>query len=158
MRSQDIMIDSYRATPRCSIELRTILGSPLPAQLLEVRLQVGDEGCVAEADIELAGEVYARCRADGQLGLDAPGHGPGPRPAIDRPVRIALGLRPHLAELVAREPDPMKALLEMLLAPPAGLAHADAWRALDVTQLDPDQPELRMGYRTAWATADGDDQ
>jgi hypothetical protein len=146
------VVDSFRARPEHDVELQTLLGSPLSVKVCELRLEVGDEGCKVEADLELAGQVYARCVVEGQLGLDAP-HGPGDEPELDRPVRIVARLRTHFANLLARQEDPMRALLEQLFAAEAGLAHGDAWRALDVTQ-ELDVPGVSLGYRTIWALAD----
>lgn len=143
------VVDSFRARPEHDIELATLLGTPLPVKVRELRLEVGADGGKVEADLELAGQVYARCVVEGQLGLDAP-RGPGQDPELDRPVRIVARLRSHFANLLARQEDPMRALLEQLFAPDAALAHGDAWRALDVTQ-ELDVPGVSLGYRTIWA-------
>jgi hypothetical protein len=146
-------IDSYRVVPQREIEMQTLLGTPLRVMVREVRLEVAEGFSKAEADLEVAGEIYARCVVEGQFGLDAPERGEGPDPEHARPVRIVARLRPHLAASVARAEDPMRALIDHLFTPPAALAHGDAWRALDVTQAI-DEVGVSMGYQTIWSRGD----
>ena len=146
-------IDSYRAVPEREIEMQTLLGTPLRVLVREIRLEIGEGFSKAEADLEVAGEVYARCVAEGQFGLDAPERGEGPEPEQGRPVRIVARLRRHFVETLARAEDPMRLLIEQLFAPQAPLAHGDAWRALDVTQRV-DEIGVSMGYQTIWSRAD----
>lgn len=147
----DPSIDSYRAALDLPLELRTLIGSPLPVHVRSIRVDVSGAGCVAEAELEVDGSAYGRCVDEGHLGLGAPSRGPGPEPELSKPIQIVARLRAHFADLIAgAEPDPMGALLQHLFTPPAQFAHADAWRATDVTQ-QVDDLELSMGYRTVWA-------
>lgn len=146
----EVAVERYRVEPDQPLQLQTLLGDSLPVHVRALRLDVSSSGCVVEADLELAGDEYARCLYEGHLGLDVPGRGLGPEPDLARPVRIVARLRTHLASRLATTPAPMEALIDELFAPPAPLAHADAWRALDVTQ-QIDELGVAMGYRTAWA-------
>jgi hypothetical protein len=140
--------DRYEAAPDRAVDLRTLAGAPLGVTVRELRVDSDGGIIVADAMLELDGAVYGRCLDEELFGLDAPGRGPGPEPALDRPVRLAVRLRAHLAERLRGE-DPMAALIEQLFVPGGAVAHAEAWRALDVTQHD-DALGGAMGYRTAW--------
>jgi hypothetical protein len=146
------IIDSYRAVPQREIEMQTLLGSPLRVTVREIRLEVAEGFSKAEADLEVSGEIYARCVAEGQFGLDAPARGEGPEPELGRTVRIVARLRSHLAHALTQSDDPMRALIEQMFGT-AVLAHGDAWRALDVTQ-SIDEVGVSMGYQTVWSRAE----
>lgn len=145
-------VDRYRVEPEQPVELSTLLAAPLPVVVRALRVDVEPTRCIVEADFELDGAVYARCLDEGQLGLDVP-RGPGPEPELVRPIKVVARLRAHLADQLAAEENPMEALIDRLFSSPAPLAHADAWRALDVTQ-QIDDLGVAMGYRTAWAAED----
>lgn len=147
--------DRYEAAPDRAVDLRTLAGAPLAVTVRELRVDIDDASIVADAMLELDGAAYARSVDEGLFGLDAPGRGLGPEPALDRPVRLAARLRAHLAERL-RGDDPMAALIEQLFVPGGAVAHAEAWRALDVTQYI-DELGGAMGYRTAWGAADAED-
>jgi hypothetical protein len=146
------IIDTYRAVPQREIEMQTLLGSPLRVTVREIRLEVGEGFAKAVADLDVSGEVYARCVEEGQFGLDAPDRGEGPDPELGRTVRIVARLRSHLANALTRSDDPMHALIEQMFGS-AVLAHGDAWRALDVTQ-SVDEIGVSMGYQTVWSRAE----
>lgn len=148
----DPTANRYRSAPEQPLELRTLVGPPLAVLVRELRIEVGEIVMTIEAELELEGATYGRCLDEGNFALDAPGRGPGPEPELGRPVRIQVRLRPHLADLLGDQEDPMAALIDHLFATQGQLAHVDAWRALDVTQ-QIDDLGVAMGYRTAWGAA-----
>ena len=146
------IIDTYRAVPQREIEMQTLLGAPLRVTVREIRLEVGEGFSNAVADLDVSGEIYARCVDEGQFGLDAPDRGEGPDPDPGRTVRIVTRLRSHLARALTQSEEPMHALIEGLFQS-GTLAHGDAWRALDVTQ-SVDEIGVSMGYQTVWSRAE----
>ena len=146
------IIDTYRAVPQREIEMQTLVGTPLRVTVREIRLEVGEGFSKAVMDLDVAGDVYARCVDEGQFGLDAPDRGEGPEPEHGRTVRIVARLRSHLAQALTQSDDPMRALIEQMFGTGV-LAHGDAWRALDVTQ-SIDEIGVSMGYQTVWSRAD----
>lgn len=147
----DLTTDSFRAALDLRLALRTLGGPSLDVLVRTLRVDVGTTGCLAEAELELDGHAYGRCLDEGLLGLGAPSRGPGPEPELGRPIQVVARLRAHFAEMLAgAQPDPMAALLEHVFTPPALFAHAEAWRATDVTQQAGDVG-VSLGYRTVWA-------
>ena len=145
------MTDSYRVAPERTIELRTLMAEPLAVYLREVTIEVEPGGSLSSPTSSSPATPTRAASTRVSSASTRRDAGRDPSPSSVRPIRVVARLRSHLADLLARSEDPMAALIEHLLAPPAELAHADAWRAIDVTQEDANVAGLSMGYRTVWA-------
>lgn len=140
------MSESYRSLPQRDLEFRAVMTRPLVAFVREVTIVVGDDAIEISTELEVSGDVYARCLDEGHFGLDLPGRGDGPEPQLDQPVRITARLRQYLTDQMLKAEDPMQATLDAMAA--GDLASTDAWRATDIVQ--PVGGGVSMGYRTAW--------